>query len=264
MPITELPAHQVFDTFVKDFGMTKDGRSTKNPWQKDVLPDEIIKSPVEWYIFNIGPIKQTINAGSMGQYILFPPSEGKAYSEPLKIKKYMVDWADQGDYKQKPIIMDGAMVAREWVTPNGERGNTDLRNWGVFATKNNPPTEAELAAAHTLLRVTLDNLIRQADQLYADPAKRTQITQVYHTALIARKADRPWHSESKEMARCEGCGRAVEANIAKCECGAILNWTKARKLRLVSQAEFDEAVADGLVKVEPTPSTLKGVANTKA
>lgn len=255
--ITELPIGDTFKAFVEDFGLTKDGRRTKNPWQKDPLPREIADSPVEWYIYNVGPITQIINAGSMGQHHLLPPPEGKRYNEPIKIKRYMIDYADQGDYKQKAIIMDGAYVAKEWVTPNGERGNTDLRNWGVFASRNNPPTEAELAQADARLRVTLDQLIQQGDALYADPTTRKQITPVYHTALIARKVVRAWHGESKEMARCEGCGRAIEKDVAKCECGAILNWEKARKLRLVSKEDFEEAVRDGLVPgLSMTPGTL--------
>jgi len=261
MPVTELPAAAVFQTFVEDFGMTKDGRRTKNPWQKDTLPDEIIKAPVEWYIFNIGPLKQTISAGSMGQYTLLPPDEGKRYNKPLEIRRYMIDWADQGDYKQKPVIMEGSLVAKEWVTPNGEKGNTDLRNWGVFATKHNPPSEDDLKKAEDRLRATLDSIVKRGDALYADTKTRSQITDVYLTAAKALHAERPWCSESKAMGRCEGCGRGVELDIAKCQCGAILNWTKARKLRLVTQAEFDLAVADGLVSAA-LPE--KRVTNAKA
>jgi hypothetical protein len=258
MPVTELPAAQVFKTFVEDFGITREGRATRNPWQKDALPKEITDAPVEWYIYNIGPIKQIINAGSMGQYILFPPSEGQAYSKPIEIRRYMIDWADQGDYKQKPIIMDGADVAREWVTPNGEKGNTDLRNWGVFASRHNPPKPEEIAQAEALLRVTLDRLIAQADALYADPTKRGQITDVYRTAARIRHAERPWCAESKPMGRCDGCGRGVELDIAKCSCGAILNWEKARKLRLVSKEEYDEAVAEGLASAASPAKRVSG------
>jgi len=50
------------------------------------------------------------------------------------------------------------------------------------------------------------------------------------------------------MMSCPGCFKAVEKEAAKCSnCGAILNWQKARQLRLVSKTEFEEALADGLV-----------------
>jgi len=44
----------------------------------------------------------------------------------------------------------GWTFAREWVTPNGEV-ETDLRKWGVFASKNNPPSEKELLDAEARL-----------------------------------------------------------------------------------------------------------------
>jgi hypothetical protein len=251
--IQELPVDQVFKTFVEDFGMTKDGRRTKNPWMKDPLPKEITNSPIEFYIYNIGPIQQTINAGSMGQHILFPPDAEGKLARPLEIRKYMVDWSDQGDYKQKPVLVEGATVAREWVTPNGEKGNTDLRNWGVFYSKHNPPLAEEVAVAQRLLDNTLDTLIKIADGLHSDITKRREITEVYRIAAKARHAERPWCAESKAMGRCAGCGRGVELDIAKCSCGAVLNWELARKLRLITKAEFDEAVADGLATGPITP-----------
>lgn len=264
MPITEMPAAQVFKAFVEDFGMTKEGRATRNPWQKDQLPAEIMNAPVEWYIYNIGPVKQIISAGSMGQYHLLPPAEGTKYNPPLQIKRYMVDWADQGDYKQKPIIMDGAMVAREWVTPNGER-ETDLRQWGVFASKHNPPLESELAEAQARLHMKMDQLVKYADALYSDEKRRREITDVYKIAAKYLVVERPWCSVSKPMMQCPGCFKAVETAAAKCiSCGAILNWEKARKLRLVSKEEYAEAVADGLAPAPaPAASPEKRVAQEK-
>jgi hypothetical protein len=256
MPITEIPAAQVFKTFVEDFGMTKDGRATRSPWTRDQLPAEIMDSPVEWYIYNVGPIKQIINAGSMGQYHLLPPAEGKSFSEPLKIKKYMIDWADQGDYKQKPVVMDGWFVAREWVTPNGER-ETDLRPWGVFASKHNPPSEEDLKAAAALLHKKMDDLVKHADALYTDEKRRREITDIYKIAARHLLVERPWCTVSKAMASCPGCFRPVEQAAAKCiACGSILDWNKARKLRLVTKEEFAEAVADGLVAAPISPMRI--------
>jgi hypothetical protein len=245
--ITELPAPVVFKDYIDAVGLTKDGKRTKSPWQYDDLPEEIRNADPQWYIYNVGPQRHTINAGSMGTHYLFPPKEGENVGKALVIRKYMVDWADQGDYKHKPIIMKGDDVAREWVTPNGE-AETDLRKWGVFASKNNPPTDEEVAEAKERLRKTFDALIKYADSLYEQPARRKEITPIYVIAAKTNKVVRPWCSESRAMKSCEGCFSPVEAAAAKCNaCGAILDWNKARKLRLVSKAEFEEAVADGLV-----------------
>jgi hypothetical protein len=261
-PITELPAAEVFKTHVQDFGITRDGRATRNPWQYDALPDEIAKAPVQFYIYNVGPLTQIINAGSMGQHFLFPPKEGEKWGKPIEIKKYMVDWADQGDYKHKPIIMEGEYVAKEWVCPDGgKEPELDLRKWGVFYSKNNPPTEAEIETARRYVHLQMDRLVKIADNLYQDPRRRPEITNIYYIAAKHLMVERPWCTVSKEMARCEGCGKAVEQDVAKCGCGAIRDWNKARKLRLVTKEEFEEAMADGLVAAI-TPETR--AAQTKA
>jgi len=104
----------------------------------DQLPEEIMNAPVEWYIYNIGPPARSSTPGIWGRHYLLPPGEGERYNKPLPIRKFMVVHSNQGDYKMKPMIFNGVDVAREWVTPNGEV-ETDLRKWGVFASKNNPP-----------------------------------------------------------------------------------------------------------------------------
>jgi len=43
-----------------------------------------MNAPVEWYIYNIGPSRQVINAGDMGTHYLLPPGEGERYNKPLR------------------------------------------------------------------------------------------------------------------------------------------------------------------------------------
>jgi|SRR5581483_457258 len=253
--VQELPPGQVFKDYAQDVGLTKDGHATKNPWAAgyDRLPDEIMKAPVQFWIYNVSPMQRWICMGGLGTKFLRPCPEGEKYGpHPLPVKRYEVDWADLGEYKHKAVIIEGKDMVREMVVPGGEAEN-DLRRWGVFYSEHNPPLEEELKAANAQLERTFDAIVKQGDQLYEQRRFR-EITPIFQTASKWMKAPRPWCAISKQMEECPGCMKPVDKGAAKHECGAILDWKKARQLRLVTKEEYLEAVEDGLVPGEkPAP-----------
>jgi hypothetical protein len=245
----EFTAAEVFKNYIGDVGLDKYGRATKSPWQYDPVPKEIANAPVERRIFNVGPHKHVCYMGSLGNKHIPACPPDQPYILAQEIKKFTIDWSDQGDYKHKPLFIEAKELAQNMVSPT-PGDESDLRRWGVFETENKVPSDDELKKAKASLFQTYDWLVKKADQLYRD-GKMKEITPIYKVAAAQlRISDRPWAEVIGERQLCPACQQACDLGIAKHSCGAILDWKKALQYRLISKDDYAEAVEDGLVPGE--------------
>jgi len=202
----------------KDYMDVTKGR-TKNPWNYDPIPEEVKNSPVEFYIYNVGPYMKVINSGGLGKQKVQACPDGEKYSKPIEIHKWVIDHADMGEYNMKTILIEGKDRVREMVSPNNDP-ETDLRKWGIFYSKNNPPSQAEIDDANRRLRDTMNQIVKYGDFLYTATngqggTRRGEITAVYMTAAKWLGVERPWYSVSEKLNPCPGCGDNVKPNIRK-------------------------------------------------
>lgn len=200
------------EVVMKDYMDATQGR-TKSPWQYEPLADEIKNSPVEWRIFNVGPFRKDINSGGLGKQIIRPCPDGTPYLKVAEIRKWVIDHADQGEYRMSTILIEGKDRVREMVTPNSDP-ETDLRKWGIFYTKNETPTEAELKDANDRLNDTCDQIVKYGDFLY-EANRRKELTQVFIIAAKHLGASRPWCTASQRMIECPGCSESVHPKARK-------------------------------------------------
>lgn len=237
-------------------------RRGKTPWQLDRPSKRVLNCPVTMWIYNVSPRTHQISSLPGMPRILPSAKEGEAYGAPLAIKEVTLDYASRGDYKLQAIEVDDDDLAGNIVCPTcqGNGANCsdsgDLRMWGVFASRNNPPTAEELATANRRLSETFSNLVKIADTLYEDPKRRWQVSgtngEVYRMAAKAKKIQRPWCTVLADMVACPGCGQTNATGAMVCSsttCGIILDYDKALKYRKITKEEYDAAVADGLVPV---------------
>ena len=246
------------DTFLQDHDHASGNK--KSPWRIDAPSKRIREAKVTMWIYNVSPRKHQISTLPGMPKVLGPCPEGAEYGVPLAIREVTLDYAGQGDYKLKAVEVDDLDLAGSIVCPsclgvgNGCQDSADLRRWGVFYSYNNPPTKEELTKAHAHLSNTLSELCKIADSLWEDPKKRWQVTgangDVYRMAAKAKGLQRPWCTPISDKTACPACGMTNENNAMVCSnlnCAILLNYKKALKFRKITQAEFDEALASGLI-----------------
>lgn len=235
----------------------------KSPWQLDPMSRRVREAKVTMWIYNISPRKHAISTLPGMPRVLDACPEGKAYGTPLNIKEISVDYSGLGDYKLKATEVDDIDLAGAIVCPsclgvgNGCNDSADLRRWGVFYSHNNPPTKEELALAKHHLSNTLSEFCKIADTLWEDPNKRWQVTgangEVYRMAAKHKGLQRPWCTAISDKKPCPACGATTELGAMVCSnttCGILLDYKKALKFRKITQGEYDEALASGLIDAE--------------
>lgn len=239
-------------------GKMRGGRKV-SPWKMPRLSKRITECKVTRYVHNVSPRKIEISTPPGMPNFLLPCKEGQKFSKPLHIREITPDYASMGDYKLRAVEIDDINLSRAIVCPNcrtlkGRPCNDSScrMRWGVFDSPNAVPTEEELAKARGFYLGTCSDMVKIADQLWENPKDRWQVTHspIFRQCAKELKLVRPWCQAFMAQEDCSYCKQPVPKEAAKCPhagCGAILNWEKARKGRIVSKAEYEEAVADGLV-----------------
>jgi hypothetical protein len=145
------------------------------------------------------------------------------------------------------------------LPPDSYAIGTDLRAQGVFWTRNNPPTEAEVAKAHKRIEKYYRGLLEKATALeYSNPkelAERLQ-NEDYHLAADYFGEEFSWHKKRvKKVApvvksECPNCGNEIKRGIAfhfDPDTGlCVLDWKRAYEAGKVKLEDVPESKRKGL------------------
>lgn len=173
-----------------------------------------------------------------GDYVMPAKKKDEPYAK-LVVK----DGRTFKDFGEKQKVWE-TVAAREIA----EDLTRDCSEHGVFIAAGDEPTDEELRAAAKKLRQEFyPRLIEEADSSYARTGDRKDIS--LHARVAARilNLKRDWALDLSELTPCIGCQELVAESVVKCKnCGAILNWEKARALGLVSPEQYRFATQEGI------------------
>ena len=184
--------------------------------------------PYKVYIFNLMPLEWKVEKGSAGTFIVKPCELGEPYSAPLVLPSVVQDsYFVESELKVHSV--SGEFMAQDIVHPtigaNWSFGQ-NLDDLGVFWTKNETPTEAEIAKARTRMEATGRKLLAMATSIETS-GRLDDITPLMRVFATYFGEDRSWNRIYKKLAECPGCGEAVKAGIIKHHCGFIFDPDRA-------------------------------------
>ncbi len=214
------------------------------------------------YIYNIGPMSFAIEKGSAGPrggYKIKACEKGRPFSEPVLIPSIVTD-TYMIENEMKTHSVTGEFMCRDIVHPfiahsiNGKEAGwsvgQNLDDFGVFWTKNSPPTNEELEGARKAMEKTFRAALAEATQLEAI-GQLQSITPLMRHAADYFEEDRAWNKIYNKRQECPGCGGPTKPGTAVHTCGAVLDWPRAIQLGLKTKAD---AVAAGVAASNDNPS----------
>jgi len=197
------------------------------------------------YIFNIYQKQWDVPLGGLGTFHIPACQEGKPCSEPLKVKGMNRDEYDLGDGNGHMSwnVITGEDLAKSIVgldsgSPALGTFTTNREWWGVFISRNDVPSEAELAEAQKKLTALMTLYLEQGDALAAQ-GKPGDIGPNERKAAQFLNQKRAWAQLPEKMDSCPGCGEPIKPGVIKCkECGAILDMEKAASLGMLTENQL--------------------------
>ena len=202
----------------------------------------------ECYIFNVGPWMQQKPMGSLPDFIIEAKPKDAAYAGPYTVPGIVFEPYPIQPDENKLLQYDGWDVAQQIVgapgTPFSDPRNSLVPS-GVFASRNNPPTEEELEVARQALRKKLTDLVKEADDAYSLGPKafgENISPDLHFTAariLGKTEAECQWlknTAPAQARAECPGCGGHYKVGVmihgGADGCGYIFDhaaWTANQK-----------------------------------
>jgi hypothetical protein len=189
------------------------------------------------YIFNLSPMRHVVEKGSAGTFTIPACEPEQPYSEPLVLPAIVRDsyFIEQ---EMRTHAVSGEYMAQDIVHPTiGQSWSfgQNIDELGVFWTRNNPPTEQEIAAARAKMEVSYRKLLGMASTIEAT-GKIDEITPLMRIAASYFGEDRTWNKIYKRVAECPGCGEPAKPGIIRHPCGYIF--------------DPDRALLSGMITVE--------------
>lgn len=214
----------------------------------EILPQvaELAKStPI--YIYNVGPRPFVQFMGDLGRFVIQPclktgdkiPDDYKGkvgeYSHPLILPGIMTVQCPESESSNKVMMDDGWQVAEGILGIARHMGkDADITMWGVFASRECPPSKADVQAAKLKLQKTYLRLVEEANQAYAlGPEQWRNVRQDMHFqaahALHKTVAECPFLANTVEAIGaskqpCPFCGFGIDPALPKCSnCKEVVN-----------------------------------------
>lgn len=198
--------------------------------------------PYKVYIYNMGPMQHTVEKGSAGTFILKACEGGADYVLAYTLPSVWRDtWFQEQEMKTHSV--SGEFMAVDIVHPVTAHigaGKTwwsmgaNLDDIGVFWTRNNPPTDAEVAAARDKMEKTYRKLLNMAASIEA-AGRIDDITPLMRVAASYFGEDRAWNKIYKKTAECPGCGEPAKAGIIRHPCGYVFDPDRALLAGMISE-----------------------------
>jgi hypothetical protein len=261
--------NKTWSVIKQDLGLTETGVARRSPWKSPSVP-ATLKAALEkvtFRVYNCGTLGQTF----MGARTLQPRRDnskataiGLKYGIPLEVHETELQTSNVGEYKIEHCYTDGFQFASDVICPAGDP-ECDLRPWGCFFTpyeESTPEFEKQVVEAYAALHEKYSELIQIADALWDTniQTERKKITDIYRVAAREMGIERDWCHLLRPKKSCDACLKPMDVGAIKCphqDCGVIYDWAKARKFRLCTKEQYEEAVAEGLVEgVVPPVKTV--------
>jgi len=199
------------------------------------------------YIFNVSNRTWKWREPGFEMYTVLPCEEGQEVSPPCKIPGIVTEEYLDGDKTELNHYNAGEIAAAIMGFGPGFRPDADLRQFGVFASRTNPPLNSEVAEAKRRLVETCESLLKEGDMIHSQGQAKgpggQMLNELHAWAAKVLRQTRDWSKSSTMMVDCPFCSNPVAATAAVHfgvnGCGAVLNW--------------DRAIASGLKKEEDRP-----------
>jgi zinc-ribbon domain len=132
------------------------------------------------------------------------------------------DALDLGDNRRFPFTISAREIAADLIQ--------DLEPHGIFVCAGARPSDAELAAAHARRLEWYQQLVAEADAMWARGHSYREISDMHRRAALSLGIDREWAFVPQKLIECPACGEKVKPQVAICKhCGAVLDAEKAAK-----------------------------------
>ena len=198
------------------------------------------------YIFSLYPEKIVIERGSLGRITIQACPPGAPYNEPIRFGAVVsTTYFDAMTQTMKTDDTRAEFVAQDIVHPYlaGDWSvGQNREDKGVFWTKNEKPTQAELNAARVKMEKFLRKQLQYANQL-ENQNKLQFITPDMVIAANYFHEDRAWNRTYQRHEACPGCGGEVKPGIIRHNCGFIYDWPRAV---LFGMATLEQASGTGI------------------
>lgn len=217
-------------------------------------------------IFNVSDVEVRIerpwvnfNASQRGKFVIVPAKrEGERYSKPFVIadivqipirndsNKTVSTYGQRAEFlAQDALNPDDMQGSWKTVRPlnagNSINQDVNLYHWGLFWTRNDVPTDEEIATAETRLEANYNRLIDEAKMLWASDKKR-EIGTTHRRAASYFGLEFEWNVLYTTQKECPGCGTKISPKAVICpKCPATFNWTEALSLGLRSKQQAIDA-----------------------
>jgi hypothetical protein len=217
--------------------------------------------PFKIYIWNLGPTRWEVPKGSLGTFVISPCADDGSLGDPLVLPSVVRDsyFIEQ---EMKTHSVSGEFTAQDIVHPTTSGGKTwwsfgaNLDDFGVFWTKNNPPLDAETAAARTKMENTYRRMLGMAASIEA-AGRIDDITPMMRVAASYFGEDRAWNKIYRKTLECPGCGEPAKSNIIRHPCGYVFDPDRALLAGMISEEAHGMMVrarnAEAGIESKPKP-----------
>jgi hypothetical protein len=206
--------------------------------------------PYKIYIFNLLAIPWVVPKGSSGTFTIPACDPGEPYSKPMILPSVVMDsYFIESELKTHSV--SGEFMAQDIIHPtiggNWSFGQ-NLDDLGCFWTRNEVPTEKELAAARLKMENTGRKLLTMATTIETS-GKLDDISPLMRIFASYFGEDRSWNRIYKKLADCPGCGEPVKPNIIKHHCGFVFDPDRALLATMITP-EQHRSIMEQLGKME--------------
>lgn len=226
----------------------------------DFSNDPNIDRPPDYFIFiyNIAPMEHQLYKPPLAPLVLIP---GCPAGEPFICAARIPNIVNQkhvdaytgtihntgyrGEALANDIVNPANTTGQQWFDVNDfSNVGTDLTVKGVFWSRDNPPSAADLAKAKSRMERHFQALIEQANRL-GDSGKLSEIGLEHHQAANYFRLQTAWHRVYEAPTACSICGEDIKAGIAFHRNAAggvcVLNWKAAVEAGVKTLADVPRA-----------------------
>lgn len=123
---------------------------------------------------------------------------------------------------------------------------------GVFFIPEGKPSKEQLVEARQDLILWFKEQLKEADDAWNRWHDRKMIPEAARIASRVLGYQREWLTDTTEKKDCPSCGKALNPNVVRCECGAVFDWQKAFELGMLTQLQEERGIAQGKINPGPT------------
>lgn len=132
------------------------------------------------------------------------------------------DAIDLGDNHRFPFSISARDIAIDLIQ--------DLEQHGIFVCAAERPSEQELASAREIRDAWHQQLVAEADEMWARGHSYREISDMHRRAALAMKVEREWAYVPQRSVDCPACGEKLRPGVAICKhCNAVLDAARAAK-----------------------------------